>query len=111
MKKAITSFLTVGFVLSIVAIVVGVILIPVGIVKDPVNTSDIARGIYFILAGVANLVGMIIIRKKWPQIKSKDQVTKIAVWSIVLGAILTVFPIPAGILMLVLPAEEYGKQE
>ena len=111
MKKAIPIFLTVGFVLSIVFIALGVLLIPLSFVSDPVNFGQIGEGVYFILAGVANLIGLIIIRKKWPEIKSKNEVTKIAVWSIVLGALLTTFPIVAGILMLVMPADQYGKEE
>lgn len=111
MKKAIPIFLTVGFVLSIVFIALGILLIPLSFVNDPVNTTQIGEGIYLIIAGTFNLVGLIIIRKKWPQIKSKDEVTKIAVWSIVLGALLTAFPIAAGILMLVMPADQYGKEE
>ena len=111
MKKAIPIFLTVGFVLSIVFIALGILLIPLSFVNDPVNTTQIGEGIYLIIAGTFNLVGLTIIRKKWPQIKSKDEVTKIAVWSIVLGALLTAFPIAAGILMLVMPADQYGKEE
>lgn len=103
--------MTVGFVLSIVFIALGVLLIPLSFVNDPVNTTQIAEGIYLIIAGTFNLVGLIIIRKKWPEIKSKNEVTKIAVWSIVLGALLTAFPIVAGILMLVMPADQYGKEE
>ena len=111
MKKAITTFLLVGFILSFVILGLGLLLIILGAVHDPVDGGNIGRGVYFILAGAANLVGMIIIRKKWPEVKAKSEVTKIAVWSIVLGVLITVFPIPAGILMLVMPAEQYEKKE
>ena len=105
MKKTIDAFLTVGFVLSIVFIVLGIVLIPLSFVNNPVDGGQIGRGIYFIIAGTFNLVGLIIIRKNW----SKQKSTKIAVWSIVLGALLTVFPVAAGIMMLVLPADQYEK--
>ena len=107
MKKLINAFLTVGFVLSIVFIVLGIALIPLSFVNDPVDGAQIGRGIYFIIAGTFNLVGLIIIHKKW----DKEKLTKLAVWSIVLGAILTGFPIVSGILMLVLPEDQYGKAE
>ena len=112
MKKAISAFLTVGFVLAIVYVVLGAILIPVSFAgQNGLDASNLVLGIFFVLFGVANLVGLILIRKKWPLIKSKSEVKKIAVWSIVLGALLTEFPIVAGILMLAMPAEQYESKE
>lgn len=116
MKKAIHAFLTVGFVLSIVLLALGVIYVLVASINVAINGGalDIAMlvwGIIFMLFGVANLIGMIKIRKAWPNVKSKAEAKKIAVWSIVLGALFTTFPIAAGILMLAMPEEQYGKQE
>lgn len=110
MKKLIHAFLKVGFILSIVIVALGVLFIPLSFV-DGFDASRLAFGIVLVLFGTANLVGMIIIRKKWDKVKTKEEAKPLAIWSIVLGALFTGFPIPAGILMLVLPAEEYGKKE
>lgn len=110
MKKLIHAFLKVGFILSIVIVALGVICIPLAFVGG-FNAVTLAWGIVCTLFGAANLVGMIIIRRKWDVVKTKEEAKPIAIWSIVLGALFTGFPIAAGILMLVLPAEEYGKKE
>jgi len=110
MKKLIHAFLKVGFILSIVIVALGVLLIPLSFV-DGFDASRLAFGIVLTIFGVANLIGMIIIRKKWDEVKTKAEAKPLAIWSIILGALFTEFPIVAGILMLVLPAEEYGKKE
>ena len=110
MKKCIHAFLKVGFFLAIAYVALGVLLIPLSFIDGP-HWSNFAWGIICVLFGVANLIGLIIVRQKWEEVKSKEEAKPIAIWSIVLGALLTGFPIAAGILMLVLPEDQYGKEE
>ena len=130
MKKTISAFLTVGFVLSIILVVLGglfVILGAVGIAGgavaneqgvDPNASTAFAAsgitlliyGILFVIFGVANLVGMVKIRNAWPKVTEKAQAKKLAIWSIVLGALFTEFPIVSGILMLAMPEEQYKQK-
>lgn len=110
MKKLIHAFLKVGFIFSIVIVALGVLFIPLAFV-DGFKVATLVWGIVFTLFGIANLVGMIIIRKRWDEVKTKEEAKPLAIWSIVLGALFTTFPVVAGIMMLVLPEEEYGKKE
>ena len=113
MKKLIHAFLKVGFILAIVFVALGVLFIPLAFIPDnEVNRATmIAYGIVFLVFGIANLVGLIIVRQKWDAKPTKEEARPIAVWSIVLGALLTGFPIAAGILMLVMPEDQYEKKE
>ncbi len=114
MKKAISAFLTVGFVLSIVFLVLGPVFIIIGAISYSTATPEpalIGYGAVLLVFGIANLIGMIKIRQAWPKVTKKEDAIKIAVWCIVLGALFTTFPIVSGILMLAMPAEQYGKSE
>ena len=111
MKTLIHAFLKVGFILAIVFVALGVLFIPLAFIPDVDRAKMIAYGIVFLVFGIANLVGLIIVRQKWDAKPTKEEARPIAVWSIVLGALLTGFPIAAGILMLVMPEDQYEKKE
>lgn len=114
MKRLISTFLKVGFILSVIFAAVGAVLTVVGIVllfTEHPDSSLIGYGIYMIVTGVFSVVVLTKIRNRWPTITKKEDVTPIAVWSIVIGALLTGFPVVSGILMLVMPADQYGKNE
>ena len=114
MKRLISTFLKVGFILSIVCAAIGAVLTVIGIVllfTEHPDSSLIGYGIYMVIAGIFSVVVLTKIRNRWPTITKKEDVTPIAVWSIVIGALLTGFPIVSGILMLAMPADQYGKNE
>ena len=108
MKKTITTFLLVAFILSFVIIAGGIVKSVLAFVgPDGFNAGEFAKGLVYISFGIFDMIVMIIVRNKWPQIKNKEEAKKIAVWSIVAGAICCVFSAVAGILMLVMPEEQY----
>lgn len=112
MKKAIHAFLKVSFILSIILLAVGVIYIPLAFVTNDEATriSCIVCACIFVPIGIFDLVGSIIIRKKWPLCKSKAEAKPLAIFAIIVGALCTEFALAAGILMLALPEERYKEE-
>lgn len=114
MKKLIPTFLKVGFILSLVCLIAGPVVTVIGIIMlftEHPDTRLLGYGIYMTIAGLFSVIVLTRVRATWPTITKKEDVIPVAVWSIVAGAILTGFPIVSGILMLVMPADQYGKNE
>ena len=112
MKKAITTFLLVAFILSFVIIGVGILTAVLSFVhEDGLHVSDFVQSLFTISFGVFDLVVMINVRGKWANVKAKEDAKKIAIWSIVAGVLCCVFSAVAGILMLAMPAEQYKDEK
>lgn len=115
MKRLITTFLKVGFILSVVFAAYGLVSMSIGIITlifmDPPLYSLISSGLYMLIVGLFSTIVLAKIRTIWPTITKKEDAKVIAIWAIVVGALLTGFPIASGVLMLVMPADRYSKSE
>ena len=112
MKKTITTFLLVAFIISFVVIGVGILTAVLSFVhEDGLHVSDFVQSLFTISFGVFDLVVMIYVRNQWANVKAKEDAKKIAILSIVAGALVCVFSAVAGILMLTMPADQYKEDK
>lgn len=130
MKKLAKTFLKVGAIIALIAIIVfavvfviEIIAMIVNFIRAAANDSDayvdLALGnlgdaiLMLVLEAVAifNVIVIPNCARTLNKAKTKAEAKKAAIMAIVAGALLTEFPVAAGILMLVMKDEHYAAQE
>lgn len=130
MKKLARTFLKVGSIIALVAIiafaltfVIEIIAMIVNFVRAAANEDDFYVGLA--LSNLGTAIWMIVLEafaifnaivlpncaRTLNNAKSKAEAKKAAIMAIVAGALLTEFPVVSGILMLVMKDEAYAAEE